>query len=78
MQMLGLILVSLERICCDINFHFIKTGRDIDVNEARWLLHCLIIFANEVGQPRGQALDDSTVCFIYVYANAHETIHTFR
>lgn len=35
-------------------------GRDIDVNEARWLLHCLIIFANEVGQPRGQALDDST------------------
>lgn len=35
-------------------------GRDVDVDEARWLLHCLIIFANEVGQPRGQALDDST------------------
>jgi hypothetical protein len=37
-------------------------GRDVNVEEARWALHCLVIYANEVGQPKGQMLEDSSVC----------------
>ncbi|XP_076109443.1 uncharacterized protein LOC143078470 [Mytilus galloprovincialis] len=36
------------------------SGRsDDDVGEARWILHSLIIYANEFGQPKGQDLQVS-------------------
>lgn len=31
-------------------------GRELNVQEARWVLQLLKVFANEVGQPRGQDL----------------------
>lgn len=34
--------------------------RELDVREATWTLHCLIIYTNEVGQPKGQELVDQS------------------
>ena len=31
----------------------------MDIDEARWALHCIIVYANEVGQPKGQDLQQS-------------------
>ena len=32
---------------------------DKSVDEARWAIHCIILYANEFGQPRGQNLTQS-------------------
>ena len=41
-------------------------GRDVDLKEARWALHCLIIYANEYGQPKGQDLSEpDQVCYLF-------------
>ena len=31
---------------------------DQDIDAARWALHCVILYANEFGQPKGQDLAD--------------------
>ena len=31
-------------------------GRDENIDEARWALHCVILYSNEYGQPKGQTL----------------------
>lgn len=36
-------------------------GREETVEEARWALHCVVLYANEFGQPNGQDLNDQ-VC----------------
>ena len=32
--------------------------RDDTIEEARWVLHCIILYANEYGQPSGQNLSE--------------------
>lgn len=36
-------------------------GRDENAEEGRWAMHCLILYANEFGQPKGQDLVDNEV-----------------
>lgn len=40
-------------------------GRKYNVMEARWVLHYLIIFANEVGEPKEQDLQDLSFVNIF-------------
>lgn len=42
--------------------------RDVSVDEARWALHCVVLYANEYGQPRGQELSDQEVRCFYFFA----------
>ena len=56
--------------CQDINTHdntltdesineILKmAGRDETVEEGRWALHCVVLYANEFGQPKGQDLSE--------------------
>lgn len=40
---------------------------DKSVEEARWALHCVILYANEFGQPKGQDLTQSnTVSLVFL------------
>ena len=38
--------------------NFFVTGRDFNIEEARWTLHNVVTYANEMGLPSGQDLDD--------------------
>lgn len=40
-------------------------GRDENAEEGRWAMHCLILYANEFGQPKGQDLVDNEVISCY-------------
>jgi hypothetical protein len=43
-------------------------GRDETLEEARWALYSIIIYANEYGQPKGQDLADGdpvSICILY-------------
>ena len=46
---------------------FIVTGRDFNIEEARWTLHNVVTYASEMGQPSGQDLDDVAVSIYISY-----------
>ena len=43
-------------------------GRDDpkSVDEARWAIHCIILYANEFGQPNGQDLTQSNQVSVFL------------
>jgi len=46
-------------------------GRDVSANNMRLAMHFAVLYANEVGAPKGQPLSEETEVYIYFYCSSN-------